>query len=587
MSTPATLLAPPPPASRPICQTEPGRASSRRPRAVSIVLVLTGIIALFVARTWQVARTDSITSDETTHLVHTLHLIRTGDDLGMWELGAPRLPHALGGLATALALRSAGMFPASSDPAAISRLVLSGMPRVLLPARAVAIGWGVVLLLAVFWGVARDRGGWSGLAAAAVVSLSPECLAHSAIAGSDIPFTASAVIAMILMARFAERPSRGRWLAVGLGVGLAWAMRHSALLLILLAAGVHVWTTLRRSRSVESLAGSFGAVAAMGAVAFLVLWAGDGFGTVRLGEAAGGRLPERIGPVSLADWPFPTSAMSVLKQVRHQNQGHDAFLCGQVRQNGWALYFPIAFLLKTPLGLLALMVLAVARSRPKEFSAFEWVAAAGLALLWLMLVRNKVNIGVRYALLTYPLAAPFVARLFEGRALRDRVWGPITVLAASALMWASISAHPRYLSSFNEIGGGPSRGWIYLADSNIDWGQDFDALGRSLQRLGIHDVTTDISTERRLDVPGVFAVPNPSKAFQVPAETPPNRRLYDSEGGFIPVYTRYFAASVSRLHGLYSQNDLSWLRTRKVVERVGDSIFLFDLDTPADRPFGE
>jgi hypothetical protein len=103
--------------------------------------------------------------------------------------------------------------------------------------------------------------------------------------------------------------------------------------------------------------------------------------------------------------------------------------------------------------------------------------------------------------------------------------------------------------------------------------------------LGIKEVTTDLSTERRLDYPGLFSVVNPGKARQVPAATPPNRRLYDLEGGYLPIYTRYVAVSVSRLLGLYSQNDLSWLRTRKLVARVRDSIFIFDMDRPADRPF--
>jgi hypothetical protein len=53
----------------------------------------------------------------------------------------------------------------------------------------------------------------------------------------------------------------------------------------------------------------------------------------------------------------------------------------------------------------------------------------------------------------------------------------------------------------------------------------------------------------------------------------------------LPVYTRYVAVSVSRLLGLYSQNDMSWLWTRRVVSRVGDSIFVFDMDRPADRAF--
>ena len=95
----------------------------------------------------------------------------------------------------------------------------------------------------------------------------------------------------------------------------------------------------------------------------------------------------------------------------------------------------------------------------------------------------------------------------------------------------------------------------------------------------------DVSSERRLAVPGVAVMRNPSKAIQVPAVTPPNRRMYDARAGIIPVFTRYVAVSVSRLLGLYSQNDMSWLRTRRLVERVGDSIFLFDMDEPADRPF--
>jgi len=195
-----------------------------------------------------------------------------------------------------------------------------------------------------------------------------------------------------------------------------------------------------------------------------------------------------------------------------------------------------------------------------------------------------VNIGVRYALLTFPLAAPWLARLYEGKALRDRVWGPITIAATLWFAAASIGCGSRCLSYFNEIGGGPANGWLYLADSNIDWGQDLDALAATLKRLGIKEVTTDISTERRLVQPGLYVVVNPSRVYQAPAVAPTNRRLYDDDGGYLPVYTRYVAISVSRLLGLYSQNDMTWLWTRKLVTRVNDSIFLFDMDAPADRP---
>ncbi len=571
--------------------TEPKR---NRLRNVVVALALVSILGVFASRCLPIIRADAITSDETTHLIHIFNLLRNGDDLSMWELGAPRLPHLLNGLASYYPLKAVGIFGAPASLEAINEVVLSGMPRVLVPARTVSMAWGMILISLVFWATARQKGSTIGLIAAFLVSMVPECLAHSSIAGSDMPFTASAFLALIVIARYVEKPSIARWCLVSLSIGLAWAMRHTALVLLILAAMTHLWVSLRKPREsgigplAEAVATSSLAIVMMGVLTFLLLWAGDGFGTVKLSEVVGRSvrgIPSSIGPIALADFPLPTSAVSVLKQVRHQNAGHEAYLCGDFRQTGWPSYFPIAFLLKTPLGLLGLFALALARLKPGRATPWSAIALAFLTLLWLMLLRNKVNIGVRYALLTYPLVIPFVAAMFEPRNLRDRIWGPMTIVASVWFIWASFGASGRYLSSFNEIVGNPKQGWIYLADSNVDWGQDFDALAATVKRLGIRDITTDISTERRLTIPGVFAYHNPSKALQVQTKTSPKRRLHDSDGGYIPVYTRYVAVSASRLLGLYSQNDMSWLRTRKLVERVGDSIFLFDMDEPSDQPF--
>ena len=584
---------------RPTCRTLTGpvdRPTGRAGRALATA-ALAAILALFAARCTWIAATDSITSDEYTHLLRTLHFWQTGDDLGMWELGTPRLPHILNALPSYLVLRHSGRLPVpgvgQERMDAVARVVTSGSGRVLIPARLVTIAWGVALLATVYWAVARRRGRVQGLIAAALLAMVPEVAAHAAIAGSDMPFTAAAVFALVLMARYAERPTAGRWAAVAAAVGLAFAMRHTAILLIALAALVHLRHGLARRATgglmtaLECVLGSTLAALGVTVVAFGMLWAGDGFGTIGVGDVTSKvsflHLPPRLGPIDLAALPVPTSALEFVKQVRHQGFGHEAYFCGQHRVRGWAAYFPVAFALKTPVGLMILMALAAARFRPRD--PWERITLACLALLWVMLIRSKVNIGVRYALLTYPLAAPWLARLFEPKALRDKVWGPITVAATLWFAVASLGCGSRCLSYFNEIGGGPSRGWLYLADSNIDWGQDLDALGATLKRLGIKEVTTDISTERRLVQPGLYVVVNPSRVYQAPAVAPTNRRLHDDDGGYLPVYTRYVAVSVSRLLGLYSQNDMSWLWTRKLVTRVNDSIFLFDMDTPADRPF--
>ncbi|MFO0957287.1 MAG: glycosyltransferase family 39 protein [Isosphaeraceae bacterium] len=572
--------------------------SPRRPNPAWAIAAATVLAALFAARVLVVIGHDSITSDESTHLGHSLHFWATGDDLGIWALGTARLPHILAGGASYLALDLAGLMPEAGEGLAgrIRALVLSGEPRVLIPARLTGLLWGLGLLAVVAWGVGRRRGLAAGLVAAALLSMVPEVLAHSAIAGSDLPFAASAMLFAALLARYAEGPTRGRWIAVAMAAGLAWSVRHTAVLLVASAVVARGIVAIRGARAdgrwARALAECSASCAGMAAIAAALLWAGDGLATVTPAALAARSehvaIPQRIGPIDISKVPIPTSLISVAMQVRHQGQGHQAYFLGERREHGWPLYFPVAFALKTPIGLLGLLAIAAARSRPRSWGAWEWTCAGLLGLLGFSLIRGHVNIGVRYALLAYPLAMPFQARLFEPAALRDRLWGPLAIALAVLFAGESLSAHPRYLSWFNATGGGPSRGWLYLADSNIDWGQDLDGLADACGRLGIAEVTTDISSDRTLSAPGLAVHRFASLEGQVldDPSTPPGRRLPGASGSYLSVPTRYMAVSTSRLMGLYGQNDLNWLRTRRLAARVGDSIFLFDLDGPAERPLG-
>jgi 4-amino-4-deoxy-L-arabinose transferase-like glycosyltransferase len=554
------------------------------------------ILTVFVCRAGHVACHDSITSDETTYLAHSLEAWMTGGDGRFWTLGSARLPHLMSGFASCLSLRAAGELPTQSDEATLTALVVSENPHVLGPARAVAIGWGVALLCLVYAAGRMTSGARAGLVAAAICSLVPELIAHSAIAGSDLPFTTCAVFTLIALARYLAQPTRTRWLIVAVGLGLAWATRHSAIILLPLAAGVRfLQAFLQGAESgvdvrplLDRLLDAALSVIAMAAIAFAILWVGDGLGVVRVREVAeqsmSRSVPERLGPLDISAWPLPTSLVSLVKQIRHQAAGHEAYYLGEHGSSGWLTYYPVAFLLKTPCGFLILMILAAAAARWR--CSWDTLALAMIGLLWIALLRSRVNIGLRYALLTYPLAAIWIGRYIIALRWCDHLRAPLTAVAIAWLAWSSLQAHPRYLSWFNELGGGPAAGWMYLADSNLDWGQDARALEQTVAGLGIDAFTYDISTERRLEVPGVLAVRNPPRVEQVKLDVPPQRRLPAADGSFVPVHTRYVAISVSRLMGLYSQNDMSWLRTRAVVARVGDSVFVFDLDRRADVPLG-
>lgn len=596
-------------------------------RLVVVASLLT-IALVFSARCLQIAWNDSITVDETTHLMRSLYFWQCGDDVEMWSLGTPRMPHLLNAWPTFQTLRREGILPRDARgmkaAEAIRGAVLSRSHRVLSPARAVATVWGLLLIGLVYWSVARKEGTAIGVVAAGLLSLVPEFIAHSSIAGSDIPFTTLGFLAVFALARYAERPGFARGLAVAIAIGLAWSTRHTAILFLPITAALFLWKAIFPARSDNTIAESTHecnlspndptrpktslqnsidrdpspiyrvlvsmiSVAAIGAVAFSILWMGDGFQYLSVAKVAEHvtrfDIPRSIGPVDISNLPVPTSLVSLFKQVSHQAQGHEAYFLGEVGTKGWIRYFPLAMLIKTPLGLIVLFVLTAAVVRPKD--SWDALLLITLSLLWITLLKSHVNIGLRYAMLTYPLAVPFVARLFTKESLADRPKRLVTLVAAAAFVVSSFAAQPRCVSYFNELVGGPKNGWMYLVDSNLDWGQDFDALAKTLRELGIKEATIDVCTERALDEPWIFAIRFPHREAQIPASVAPNRRLLSADGSYLPVYTRYVAVSATSLMGLYTQNDMSWLRSRKLIKRVNDSIFLFDMDSPADRPLYE
>src|SRR5207253_4281665 len=108
-----------------------------------------------------------------------------------------------------------------------------------------------------------------------------------------------------------------------------------------------------------------------------------------------------------------------------------------------------------------------------------------VALLAMSLIGSRINIGHRYAIALYPIAVLGATDLLaewgsaRGRWLRS---AGVVLLGMQAL--TSLGSAPGYLSYFNGLAGGPEQGWKYLADSNIDWGQDLRALHRILTREG-------------------------------------------------------------------------------------------------------
>ena len=82
-------------------------------------------------------------------------------------------------------------------------------------------------------------------------------------------------------------------------------------------------------------------------------------------------------------------------------------------------------------------------------------------------------------------------------------------------LWLAVSTliiAPDYLAFFNLLAGGPSGGYRYLVDSNLDWGHDLPGMARYVQEQGIDRVVRSVlsweaceSAARKLDTSALMA----------------------------------------------------------------------------------
>lgn len=155
------------------------------------------------------------------------------------------------------------------------------------------------------------------------------------------------------------------------------------------------------------------------------------------------------------------------------------YLLGQTRfGEGFPGYYVVASLLKVPIATQIILLVSLItyfwnRSRRVSFWQNEWF------LLWLVVFYTiyfnffyKAQIGIRYYLVVFPLLYVFAGGLFEE-------WSRFTILQKSAalalglfLVASVFRSYPNYLAYFNEIIGDRKQAYKYLADSNLDWGQD-------------------------------------------------------------------------------------------------------------------
>jgi 4-amino-4-deoxy-L-arabinose transferase-like glycosyltransferase len=385
--------------------------------------------------------------------------------------------------------------------------------------RAAARLPGLVWLALTFLCVARLGREAFGAPSAAIavigVALDPNMIAHASLATVDAAYACLTVATLGAAWRFARAPGPASGALLGLVLGLAFATKYTALLLV---PGVALVFLLAPPTSPRRFPG---ALLVTLATAWLALSAcylfRESFVPLRAIELRSGLL----GPVAKAapdlPSPLPASFLTGLDRSLSRERGleWDVVVLGARYPRGVWFYFPVVWLLKTPLALLALLlagVVAALRDAALRGQA-EWRALAAnlaltLAYFCLLFTTQK---GLRYVLMCIPLAW-----LVAGAGLARRPWLEARRLALlSALALAENLAYLGNPLSFTNAALQPKReAFRLLADSNIDWGQNRDKIEGWLSERGIRPQRLD--PIHLLQGPNVFTLNAAAGVFDFP-----------------------------------------------------------------------
>lgn len=525
------------------------------------------------------------------------HKSWTEDPFGQWEFGQ-RL-----------------IFNSGKDPTTITR-----------SAKAPIIVFTVALGCFVFWWTREHFGDAVALLSTFFYAFSPTFLAHGRFVTTDVGAAAGSFIGAIGFLRFLKNPAGRNILVAGLAMAFAFLTKFSTVLLVPIALILAVaWgllehgTPARRGvlRVRKLTAGIL--VAAWRApqnrlvallryvtrtvgiivIAYLAIYPvylhhtlkyppqrqrKDAEFTLVFYEVTGT-------PKEVVLWasekpglrPWAEYFLGLFATLGRSTKGNSPFFLGTFTESGSRLYFPFVYLVKEPLALhvLTIVALVFALSRVRRpllewqrqrqwleahFTEFAFVVVI-VVYCWAA-IRSHLNIGVRHLMPVFPFIYILVANeitVLHRRLLgRPAAIGVFRFMLGALLAWQAVTVlrvHPSYLPYFNEIAGGPNGGWRYVSDSNIDWGQDLKRLSEFVEQRGITLVHLDY-----------FGAADP--AYYLKGKYRELSSCSEPVKGWVAVSAMAYQESRRKPECDYRR----WLPLEKLVTKIGYAIFVFRID---------
>ena len=223
-------------------------------------------------------------------------------------------------------------------------------------------------------------------------------------------------------------------------------------------------------------------------------------------------------------------------------------------EKSWWNYYLTAFAIKNTIPFLLLILLSFLwiRQYPADRMTMVFLFLP-IVLFFLVTLGDRAQAGIRYFLPIYPLFFIICGGWVSWAWKQRRAF---KFLIVALLSWHALEAagiYPDYLAYFNEIIGGPDKGYLYLRDSNIDWGQDLKGLAEWAKKNPYDEIV--LSSNSIIDLEKAYGAqwrPITSGDMERP-------------GPYV------YALGI---HGIDS---IPWFRNYKPVKIIGHSIWVYDM----------
>lgn len=267
----------------------------------------------------------------------------------------------------------------------------------------------------------------------------------------------------------------------------------------------------------------------------------------------------RFGLTSLASVPglrptthFITGQLMVFQRV---GGGNITFLLGQVTDSSFRAYFPITYLVKTPIPFLLLLgvtVLTFVRAKVtkvslwKKFPLFYQILTGLIMWYWLVAISSNLNLGIRY-ILPIVVATELIVWYVVFEHLPNLPgWKQIRNASLIWIWVTPVFVFPSYIGYVNDFVGG-ERAFQIFVDSNLDWGQDLYRLVAFTEENNIDTIKLDYfgGGNPQLEFPGIFQNLDSREGPQtgwvaVSATKLQNSRFYQQELGLEDYWWLYW-----------------------------------------------